>query len=99
MILSCGLNTNSPGIVIVLIFNGNEYLGNDILHVEVAITTKIPYTFIDSVFFTVTKNSKSPLKYTCDHVAEVGKQYEAKITRYNPASGDGYTVIYHTLGV
>ena len=94
--LSCGLNLSGSdvGIIVLLRFNNNEYLGNDTLSVEVNIITKLPYTFIDSAFFTVTKNSKSPLRYTCDHMAQVGKNYDAEITRCNPTSGDGYIVQY-----
>lgn len=92
--LSCGLNLTSSGvgITILLSFNNNEYLGNDTLFVEVRVITKLPYTLIDMGFFTVTKDSKSPLRYKCDFEAEVGKHYEVEITKYNPTSGDGYIV-------
>ena len=92
--LSCSLNLTGSGvgITILLTFNNTECLGNDKLSVEVTITTILPYTFINSAFFTVTKNSKSPLRCTTDHAAQVGNRYKAEITHCNPTSGDGYIV-------
>ena len=95
--LSCSVDLYSGGgsMQILLKFDNNKYLGNDKLSVEVVLTTTItPNIFIDSVSFTVTKYSISPLRNYIDLGAEVGKKYVARITRCSPGSGDGYIVIY-----
>ena len=94
--LSCDIHLSGGGgsIKILLRFDDNKYLGNDKLFVEVTVSTISPNTTIDSGFFTVTKNSISPLSYSIDLGAEVGKKYVAKIIKCNPTSGDGYIVQY-----
>lgn len=99
--LSCNINLYAGGgsIQILLKFDNNKYLGNDKLSVEVTVyyitgTTISSNTIIDSGFFTVTKNSISPLRYYIDLGAEVGKKYVARITKCSPGSGDGYIVQY-----
>lgn len=95
--LSCSVNLYSGGSMhIMLKFNdNNKYLGNDKLSVEVVLTTTItPNVFIDSVSFTVTKYSTSPLRNYINIGPEVGKKYVARITSCRPGSGDGYIVNY-----
>ena len=94
--LSCSVYLYSGGSMQILLkFDNNKYLGNDKLSVEVVLTTTItPNVFIDSVSFTVTKYSISPLRNYIDIGPEVGKKYVARITRCSPGSGDGYIVHY-----
>ena len=94
--LSCSTHI-PPGettMRIMLKFDNNKYLGNDKLSVEVTITTTPPITIINSVFFTVTKYSISPLRNYINLGTEVGKQYIVRITMCKPTSGDGYIVHY-----
>lgn len=80
------------GIKIFLNFNNNEYLGNDKLHVMVEVTTNNPLAFIDSVFFTIDKNSKSPLTTELTLKPNYNRVYSAKITSCRPMGGKNYRV-------
>ena len=91
--LSSDIQFSGVGLKVYLSFTTNEYLGNDRLSVTVEITTTNPTTLIDSVFFTVSKNSISPLSLTIDIGGEIGRRYNSKIKRCNPMSGDNYQVI------
>ena len=91
--LSSDIQFSGVGLKVYLYFTNNEYLGNDRLSVTVEITTINPSTLIDSVFFTVSKNSISPLKRTIDIGGETGRRYNSEIKRCNPMYGDNYKVI------
>ena len=91
--LSSDIQFSGVGLKVYLSFTNNEYLGNDRLSVTVEITTTNPTTLIDSVFFTVSKNSISPLNRTIDIGGETGRRYNSEIKRCNPMSGDNYQVI------
>lgn len=79
------------GLNVYLFFTNNQYLGNDELSVTVEITATNPNSFIDSVFFTVSKNSISPLNLKIDRVLE--RRYNSEIKECDPMSGDNYQVI------
>lgn len=54
--LSCDLSFNSSvSMNISLMFNDNQYLGNDALGVSVEVSSIMPLKLIDAVFFRVTK--------------------------------------------
>ena len=89
--LSSYIQFSSTGMNVYLSFTNNEYLGNDTLSVFVEVKTTRPVQLIDSVFFTISKNSKSPLKQLIE-LGDTGKHYNAEITRCNPMSGDNYKV-------
>lgn len=97
--LSCQMEladdgVNGVGFMVNLYFTNNEYLGNDRLSVLVEIIATDPYTFIDSVYFSVNKNSRSPLKQPVNHIGgQTGRPYNTKIKKCNPMSGDNYKVI------
>nr|DAV36602.1 MAG TPA: hypothetical protein [Bacteriophage sp.] len=92
--LSCDFEFTGVGMNILLSFGNNEYLGNDKLSVSVEVTTILPTQLIDSVFFSVSKNSRSPLKRLIDIGEEPGRRYKVEIKRCNPMSGDNYQVSY-----
>ena len=91
--LSSDIEFTGVGLKVYLYFENNEYLGNDRLSVNVEITTSNPMAFIDSVFFTVGKDSKSPLNRTIDIGGDIGRRYNAEIQSCRPMSGDNYQVI------
>ena len=92
--LSCNMEFTGVGVMVNLYFTNNEYLGNDRLSVMVEIIETDSYTFIDSVYFAVNKNSRSPLNQTVNHIGgQTGRPYNAKIKNCNPMSGDNYKVI------
>lgn len=91
--LSSDIQFSSIGMNVYLSFTNNEYLGNDRLSVRVEITTTNPLTLIDSVFFIVSKNSKSPLERIIK-IEDTGKRYNVEITRCNPMYGNNYQVYY-----
>ena len=80
------------GIKIFLSFNNNEYLGNDKLDVMVEVTANDPFAFIDSVFFTIDKNSRSPLEKEIYLKPNYNRVYSAKITSCLPMEGKNYRV-------
>lgn len=80
------------GIKIFLSFNNNEYLGNDKLHVMVEVTANNPLAFIDSVFFTIDKNSREPLEKEIYLKPNYNRVYSAKITSCQPMEGKNYRV-------
>lgn len=82
----------SNRIKIFLSFNNNEYLGNDKLDVLVEITANNPYVFIDSVFFTVDKNSRGPLEKEIYLKSNYNRVYSAKINSCRPMEGKNYRV-------
>lgn len=80
------------GIKIFLSFNNNEYLGNDKLAVMVEVTANNPLAFIDSVFFTIDKNSREPLEKEIYLKPNYNRVYSAKITSCLPMEGKNYRV-------
>lgn len=80
------------GIEIFLDFNNNEYLGNDKLHVMVEVTANNPLALIDSVFFTIDKNSKSTLITELTLKPNYNRVYSTKITSCKPMEGKNYRV-------
>lgn len=80
------------GIKIFLTFNNNEYLGNDKLDVMVEVTANNPLAFIDSVFFTIDKNSRAPLEKEIYLKPNYNRVYSAKITSCLPMEGKNYRV-------
>ena len=86
-----GVFTNN-GIKIFLSFNNNEYLGNDKLDVMVEVTANNPLAFIDSVFFTIDKNSRSPFEKEIYLKPNYNRVYSAKITSCLPMEGKNYRV-------
>lgn len=80
------------GIKIFLTFNNNEYLGNDKLHVAVEVTANNPLSFIDSVFFTIDKNSRGTLEKEIYLKPNYNRVYSAKITSCRPMEGKNYRV-------
>lgn len=91
--LSSNIQFSSIGMNVYLSFTNNEYLGNDRLSVRVEITTSNPLTLIDSAFFIVSKNSKSPLERIIK-IEDTGKRYNVEITSCKPMSGNNYQVYY-----
>lgn len=87
-----GLFTDN-GIKIFLDFNNNEYLGNDKLNVEVEVTANNPISFIDSVFFTIDKNSRGTLEKEIYLKPNYNRVYSAKITSCLPMEGKNYRVL------
>ena len=81
------------GIKIFLSFNNNEYLGNDKLHVNVNVTANNPLAFIDSVFFTIDKNSREPLEKVIYLKPNRNRVYSAEITSCRPMEGKNYRVL------
>ena len=81
------------GIKIFLDFNNNEYLGNDKLNVEVEVTANNPISFIDSVFFTIDKNSRGTLEKEIYLKPNYNRVYSAKITSCLPMEGKNYRVL------
>lgn len=80
------------GIKIFLSFNNNEYLGNDKLDVMVEVTANNPLGFIDSVFFTIDKNSREPLEKEIYLKPNYNRVYSAKIISCLPMEGKNYRV-------
>ena len=80
-------------IKISLDFNNNEYLGNDKLNVEVEVTAVNPISFIDSIFFTIDKNSRGPLEKEIYLKPSYNRDYFAKITSCLPMEGKNYRVL------
>lgn len=80
------------GIKIFLTFNNNEYLGNDKLDVMVEVTANNPLSFIDSVFFTIDKNSRATLEKEIYLKPNYNMVYSAKITSCQPMGGKNYRV-------
>lgn len=97
IIISTGVgfftSNGSNGIKIFLSFNNNEYLGNDKLHVMVEVTANNPLAFIDSVFFTIDKNSREPLEKEIYLKPNYNRVYSAKITSCQPMEGKNYRVL------
>ena len=87
-----GFFTNN-GIKIFLTFNNNEYLGNDKLHVMVEVTANNPLALIDSVFFTIDKNSRGTLDKEIYLKPNYNRVYYAKITSCRPMGGKNYRVL------
>lgn len=73
-------------------FSNNEYLGNDTLSVKVEITANNPTALIDSVFFTVDKNSQPPLATKISLKPNFDRTYSAKIIACSPMEGKNYRV-------
>lgn len=90
--LSSGIKFSGVGLNVYLYFTNNEYLGNDKLSVRVEITANNPLVLIDSVFFTVGKDSKSPLKLVIEVGSQQERRYKAEIKDCRPMSGDNYQV-------
>lgn len=86
-----GFFTNT-GLEIFLSFNGNKYLGNDKLNVVVEVTANNPNSFIDSINFTVDKNSISPLKVEILNPSH-NRVYSTKIISCQPMKGKNYKVL------
>lgn len=82
-------------LLVYLRFNNNEYLGNDKLEVIVEITADNLAAFIDSVFFTIDKNSKRTLieKLYIEKYIYMNRTYTAKIDSCYPMEGKNYKVI------
>ena len=81
------------GIKIFLTFNNNEYLGNDKLDVMVEVTANNPLALIDSVFFTIDKNSRGTLDKEIYLKPNYNRVYYAKITSCRPMGGKNYRVL------
>lgn len=79
-------------IVVYLAFGNNEYLGNDKLNVMVKITADNPTAFIDSVYFTVDKNSQPSLSEKIYIHINMNRRYSAKVISCSPMSGSNYKV-------
>ena len=79
-------------LVVYLAFGNNEYLGNDKLEVKVEITVNNPTALIDSVFFTVDKNSQPSLVKRLYRDIDINRIYRAKIISCSPMSGRNYRV-------
>ena len=93
IVISTGVGLfNYNGIKIFLSFNNNEYLGNDKLDVMVEVTANNPSAFIDSVFFTIDKNSREPLEKEIYLKPNYNRVYSAKITSCRPMEGKNYRV-------
>lgn len=80
------------GIKIFLTFNNNEYLGNDKLDVVVEVTANNPNAFIDSIYFTVDKNSRGRLDKEIYLKPDHNRVFYAKITSCRPMKGKNYRV-------
>lgn len=85
-----GFFTNT-GLEIFLTFNGNKYLENDKLNVVVEVTANNPNSFIDSINFTVDKNSIAPLKVEILNPSH-NRVYSTKIISCQPMKGKNYKV-------
>lgn len=79
-------------IIVYLAFGNNKYLGNDKLDVVVQITADNPTTFIDSVYFTVDKNSQPSLTKRIYRYINMNRRYRAKVISCSPMSGSNYKV-------
>ena len=79
-------------IVVYLSFGNNEYLGNDKLDVIVEVTADNPNAFIDSVYFTVDKNSYPSLVKRIYMYIDMNRMYSAKVISCSPMSGSNYKV-------
>lgn len=86
-----GAWTNT-GLLIFLQFGGNEYLGNDRLNIMVEITANNPNSFIDSVSFIVSKNSKAPLTREINLKPNYNRVYSAKTISCRPMEGKNYRI-------
>lgn len=86
-----GALTNT-GLLVFLQFSNNEYLGNDKLSVSVKVTVNNPTALIDSVFFTVDKNSQPPLTTRISLKPNYDRTYSAEIVSCKPMSGRNYRV-------
>lgn len=92
IIISTGVGLFNNGIKIFLTFNNNEYLGNDKLDVMVEVTANNPLAFINSVFFTIDKNSREPLEKEIYLKPNYNRVYSAKIISCIPMEGKNYRV-------
>lgn len=90
--ISTGVSPFKNGIKIFLSFNNNEYLGNDKLHVVVEVTANNPLALIDSVLFTIDKNSREPLEKEIYLKPNHNRVYSAEITSCRPMEGKNYRV-------
>ena len=79
-------------IIVYLAFGNNEYLGNDKLDVEVQVTADNPTAFIDSIYFTVDKNSQPSLTERIYRYINMNRRYRAKVISCSPMSGSNYKV-------
>ena len=79
-------------IIVYLAFGNNEYLGNDKLDVEVQETADNPTAFIDSIYFTVDKNSQPSLTERIYRYINMNRRYRAKVISCSPMSGSNYKV-------
>ena len=79
-------------IIVYLAFGNNEYLGNDKLDVEVQVTADNPTAFIDSIYFTVDKNSQPSLTERIYRYINMNRMYRAKVISCSPMSGSNYKV-------
>lgn len=86
-----GALTNDE-LLVFLQFSNNEYLGNDKLTVNVKIAMNISSAWIDSVFFTVDKNSEPPLTTKIFLKPGPDKTYLAKVVSCRPMEGKNYKV-------
>lgn len=79
-------------IVVYLAFGNNEYLGNDKLNVMVNVTADNPNAFIDSIYFTVDKNSHPSLSKRIYRYINMNRVYSAKVISCSPMRGSNYKV-------
>lgn len=94
IVISTGVGLfTSNGIKIFLSFNNNEYLGNDKLVVMVVVTANNPNSLIDSVTFTVDKNSREPLEKEIYLKPNYNRVYSAEINSCRPMEGKNYRVL------
>lgn len=77
---------------VYLAFGNNEYLGNDKLDVVVKVTANNPTSFIDSIDFTVDKNSQPSLIKRIYRDININRIYEAKVVSCSPMKGSNYRV-------
>lgn len=94
IVLVAGIGHQEEGLLVVYLgFNDNEYLENDKLSVRVEITADNPTALIDSVFFTVDKNSKPSLVERLYRDIDMNRTYTAKTVSCSPMEGKNYKVI------
>ena len=92
--LQAGIGHQGKGLLVVYLgFGNNEYLGNDKLKVRVEITANNPTSLIDSVFFTVDKNSQPSLVERLYKDIDMNRTYTAKTVSCSPMKGKNYKVI------
>lgn len=80
------------GILILLTFDNNEYLGNDKLHVTVDLIINNTLFTFKSVFFTIDKNSRPTLRQELYIKLDPNMDYSAK-TSCQPMEGKNYRVV------